>query len=67
METMVVVLFAVVVLAVLALIRLVGLLFKDDRHRSEGGAVDNVAELDLPGARGYKKIGFDYDFDWLKL
>lgn len=67
METMVVVLFAVVVLAVLALIRLVGLLFKDDRHRSEGGAVDNVAELGLPGARGYKKVGLDLDLDWTKL
>ncbi len=67
METMVVVLFAVVVLAMLALIRLVGLLFKKDQHLSEGVALGNGTELGLPGARGYKKVGLDLDLDWAKL
>ena len=67
METMVVVLFAVVVLAVLALIRLVGLLFKDDRRRPKAEASTNVVEWDPPGAIRVKPLGSSLDLDWTKL
>ena len=44
METTIVVLFAVVVLAMLALIWLLRLFFKNYQHRSEGAAFRDVAD-----------------------
>ena len=67
METAIVVLFAVVVLAMLALIWLLRLFFKNYQHRSEGAAFRDVAGWEPPERISPKPLGSDIDLDWTKL
>lgn len=67
MEKIIVVIFAVVVLAMLALIWLLRFFFKNYQHRSEGTALQDVSEWTPAGQRGLKRVGLDLDLDWTKL